>query len=59
MRISLPQIKRQKSLPVVLSKSEVKALISASKYLKKPIIIAMLYGCGLRRYELCSYGLRI
>ena len=54
MRIKLPSIKRQKSLPVVLSKSEVKELINAPKYLKHKLIIAMLYGCGLRSYELCS-----
>lgn len=54
MRIKLPQIKRQKSLPVVLSKTEVKNLIIAPKYLKHRLIIAMLYGCGLRSYELCN-----
>lgn len=53
-RIKLPQIKRQTSLPVVLSKTEVKALIRAPKYLKHNLIIAMLYGCGLRNYELCN-----
>lgn len=54
MRIKLPSIKRQKSLPIVLSKREVKALINAPKYLKHRLIIAMLYGCGLRSYELCN-----
>ena len=53
-RIKLPQIKHQVKLPVVLSKSEVKALIAAPKYLKHKLIIAMLYGCGLRNYELCN-----
>ena len=53
-RIKLPQIKRDIKLPVVLSKSEVKALIRAPKYLKHKLIIAMLYGCGLRNYELCN-----
>jgi integrase len=57
MRIKLPSIKGQKSLPVVLSKTEVKDLIDSPKYLKHKLIIAMLYGCGLRSYELC--GLRI
>jgi integrase len=54
MRIKLPSIKGQKSLPVVLSKTEVKDLIDSPKYLKHKLIIAMLYGCGLRSYELCS-----
>jgi len=54
MRIKLPQIKRQKSLPVVLSRTEVKSLLIAPRYLKHRLIIAMLYGCGLRSYELCN-----
>jgi len=54
MRIKLPQIKRQKSLPVVLSKTEIKSLLIAPRYLKHRLIIAMLYGCGLRSYELCN-----
>ena len=39
---------------MVLSLSEVKALIAAPKYLKHRTIIATLYGCGLRSYELCN-----
>ena len=54
LRVALPQIKRQKELPVVLSKQEVKALIKAPKYLKHKLEIALLYGCGLRNYELCA-----
>lgn len=54
MRIKLPQIKRANKLPVVLNKREVKALIKAPKYLKHRLIIAMLYGCGLRNHELCN-----
>lgn len=54
LRVMLPQIKRQNNLPVILSKPEVKALISAPKYLKHKLILALLYGCGLRNYELCN-----
>jgi len=54
LRISLPKIEAQKDLPIVLSKEEVKALIKAPKYLKHRLEIAMLYGCGLRNYELCA-----
>lgn len=54
LRLSLPQIKRQNKLPIVLSKSEVRALIKAPKYLKHRLEIALLYGCGLRNYELCA-----
>ena len=53
-RIQLPKIKRQNKLPVVLSKSEVKRLLSAPKYLKHRLMLAMLYACGLRSYELCA-----
>lgn len=54
LRVQLPQIKRQNKLPVILSKSEVKQFIASPKYLKHKLIIAMLYGCGLRNYELCD-----
>ncbi|MCD6105730.1 MAG: tyrosine-type recombinase/integrase [Thermosipho sp. (in: Bacteria)] len=54
LRVSLPKIKRQNDLPVVLSKKEVRALIGSPKYLKHQLVIAMLYGCGLRNYELCN-----
>lgn len=53
-RIQLPQIKRQKSLPIVLNKQEVRELLKAPKYLKHRLILGMLYGCGLRSYELCN-----
>ena len=53
-RIQLPQIKRQKDLPIVLNKQEVRSLLNAPKYLKHRLILAMLYGCGLRSYELCD-----
>lgn len=53
-RIQLPQIKRQNELPIVLNKSEVRELLKAPKYLKHRLILGMLYGCGLRSYELCN-----
>ncbi len=53
-RIQLPQIKRQNDLPIVLNKQEVRELLNAPKYLKHRLILAMLYGCGLRSYELCN-----
>ena len=55
--INLPQIEGQKDLPIVLNKTEIKALLKAPKYLKHRLILGMLYGCGLRNYELC--GLRL
>lgn len=54
LRVSLPKIKRQKDLPVVLSQQEMKTFIAAPKYLKHKLVIAMLYSCGLRNYEVCN-----
>tara|TARA_R110002050_G_scaffold171113_3_gene303159 strand:+ start:1626 stop:2234 length:609 start_codon:yes stop_codon:yes gene_type:complete len=56
-RVVLPQIKRDIKLPCVLNKEEVKRLLKAPKYLKHRLIIGMLYGCGLRSYELCALKL--
>jgi integrase/recombinase XerD len=53
-RIQLPQIKRQNDFPIVLNKQEIRALLKAPKYLRHRLILAMLYGCGLRSYELCK-----
>lgn len=56
-RISLPQIKGRNSLPVVLSKQELRQLLKAPKYLRHRLMLGMLYGCGLRSYELCNLKL--
>ncbi len=56
-KVNLPQIKRDTKLPIVLSKSEVKSLLNAPKYLKHRLMLAVLYGCGLRSYELCDLRL--
>lgn len=50
-RIELPQIKREKKLPVVLSREEMKRLLKAPALLKHRILIGLLYGCGLRCFE--------
>ena len=49
--IQLPSIKHEKKLPIVLSREEVKRLLKAPKLLKHRILIALLYGCGLRCFE--------
>ena len=56
-RVALPQIKRDQKLPTVLSQEEVKRLLKAPKYLKHRLILGVLYGCGLRSYELCNLKL--
>lgn len=53
-RVILPSIERQKALPTVLSQEEVRRLMRAPKLLKHRLIIGMLYGCGLRNFELCN-----
>src|SRR5690606_16160736 len=49
--LSLPEIKKEKKLPVVLSKQEVWQMLSGCKLLKHKILIGLLYGCGLRCLE--------
>lgn len=49
--IRLPHIKRDKKLPVVLSRPEMKALLNGPELLKHRVLIALLYGCGLRCME--------
>lgn len=51
-RIELPSIKQDKKLPVILSREEVKRLLTAPQLLKHRVLIALLYGCGLRCFEL-------
>jgi integrase/recombinase XerD len=50
-RVALPSIKREKKLPVVLSRDEVRRLIKAPTLLKHRVLIGLLYGCGLRCFE--------
>ncbi len=55
-RITMPR--RDRKLPVVLSKEEVVSLLQATKNLKHRTVIAMLYGCGLRVGELVNLRLK-
>jgi site-specific recombinase XerD len=50
-RIELPEIKRGKKLPIVLSREDVKRLLNAPKLLKHKLLLGLLYGCGLRCAE--------
>ena len=56
--IALPSIAKEKKLPIVLSRVEMKALISAAKLLKHKLILCLLYGCGLRCGEARSIMLK-
>ncbi len=44
--------KRPKNLPNVLSKDEVRDILSSSKNLKHRVMLSVIYSCGLRRSEL-------
>lgn len=49
--VELPVLNREKKLPVVLSKREMKALLKAPTLLKHRVLLAITYGCGLRCSE--------
>ena len=46
--------KREKVLPNVLSKEEIKTILEAPKNLKHKAMLSMIYSCGLRRSELLN-----
>lgn len=52
--VKLEAPKKEKTLPIVLSTSEVKKLIKAPKFIKTKLIIKMLYASGLRVSELVN-----
>ena len=56
--VFLPKMKFPKKLPVVLSQAEVKQLIKGAHLLKHKLMISLLYGCGLRRFELLNIELK-
>lgn len=54
LHVALPSIGHDKSLPEVLSQQEVKLILKTPKLLKHRIVLGLLYGCGLRNFELCN-----
>ncbi len=50
----IPYPKKPKTLPVILSRDEVKALLLAPSHLKHRAILATLYATGVRVSELCQ-----
>ncbi|MDZ7848171.1 MAG: tyrosine-type recombinase/integrase [Owenweeksia sp.] len=50
-RLELPSLKNEKKLPVVLSQAEVRRILKAPKLLKHRVLLGLLYGCGLRCFE--------
>ncbi len=49
--IQMPPVKKEKKLPVVLSKQECKELFKAPRSLKHRFLLTMAYGSGLRMNE--------
>lgn len=54
---TLARPRREHKLPNVLSKQEVKAILSAPTNLKHRAILSLIYACGLRRCELLNLTL--
>src|SRR5215468_6050792 len=50
----IPYPKKPKTLPVILSRDEVKTLLLAPRHLKHRAILATLYATGVRVSELCQ-----
>lgn len=51
LRLQLPSIRKRRKLPVVLSKQEMSAMMNIPCLLMHRVLIAVLYGCGLRCAE--------
>jgi integrase/recombinase XerD len=51
LRLQLPSIRKRKKLPVVLSKQEMTAMMNIPCLMMHRVLIAVLYGCGLRCAE--------
>jgi site-specific recombinase XerD len=49
--VTLPSLKKEATLPVILNRSELKALFKAPKLLKHRVILTLIYSGGLRRQE--------
>jgi len=53
-KISLPNPKKNKTIPVILTAEEARKLIEATSNIKHRLIVKLLYGCGLRVSELVN-----
>jgi len=56
--VNLPRVKKEKTLPVILSKQEVERIINLTKNPKHHCILSLLYGCGLRVSEVVKVKIR-
>jgi site-specific recombinase XerD len=53
-KLNIPNPKRNKTLPEILTIEEVKKLINTTRNIKHKLIIKLLYGCGLRVSEIIN-----
>ena len=56
--LSLPEIKHEKRVQIVLSKEEVWRMLKSCELLKHKVLIGLLYGCGLRCMEVRNVRLQ-
>lgn len=56
--LHLPQIKKDRKLPVILSRQDIWLMLQNATLLKHKILIGLLYGCGLRCMEVRNLRLR-
>jgi len=56
--LNLPTIKKNKTLPEILTIEEMKSLIDSIKNVKHKLIVKMLYGCGLRVGEVINFKIK-
>ncbi|WP_373496481.1 site-specific tyrosine recombinase/integron integrase [Aquiflexum sp.] len=54
----IPRPKKEKLLPNVLSKEEVKMILEAHKNIKHRAMLSLIYACGLRRSELLNLKIK-
>jgi site-specific recombinase XerD len=50
----VPRPKKKRVLPKVISKEEFEKMYQATRNLKHKVILLLLFGCGLRRNEVCE-----
>lgn len=53
-KLIIPNPKRNKNLPEILTLKEIKSIINSTKNIKHKLIIKLLYGCGLRVNEIIN-----
>jgi len=53
-KIYIPKPKRNKTIPVILTKEEINSMIKLTANIKHKMVLKMLYGCGLRVSEIVN-----